>query len=67
MAKADGVSEEEARRLAQEGKAVIWIDGGLHASEVLGAHQLVELVYRIVGRSDPDPLRRLAEELLLAV
>src|SRR4029078_5614665 len=30
----------EARALAREGKAVVWIDGGLHATEVLGAHQL---------------------------
>ena len=37
LAKAEAVSESEARRLAEEGKAVIWIDGGLHATEVLGA------------------------------
>jgi hypothetical protein len=67
LAKADGVTEEEARRLAQEGKAVIWIDGGLHATEVLGAHQLIELVYRMVSRSDPEPLRILDEVILLAV
>ena len=67
LAKADGVSEEEARRLAQEGKAVIWIDGGLHATEVLGAHQLIELVYRMVSRSDPETLRILDEVILLAV
>ena len=67
LAKADGVTEEEARRLAQEGKAVIWIDGGLHATEVLGAHQLIELVYRMVSRSDPETLRILDEVILLAV
>ena len=57
LAKSEGVSEDEARRLAEEGKAVIWIDGGLHASEVLGAQQLLELVYRMVSRSDPETLR----------
>ena len=67
LAKADGVPEEEARRLAQEGKAVIWIDGGLHATEVLGAQQLIELVYRMVSRSDPETLRILDEVILLAV
>ena len=45
LALAEGVSEEEARALAREGKAVVWIDGGLHATEVLGAHQLMEWVY----------------------
>src|SRR3954452_16144595 len=33
LALADGVTEQQARDLAREGKAVIWIDGGLHASE----------------------------------
>lgn len=67
LATADGVSENEARRLAEEGKAVIWIDGGLHASEVLGAQQLIELAYRMVSRSDPETLRILDEVILLAV
>ena len=44
LALAEGVSDEEARRLAAEGKAVVWIDGGLHATEVLGAQQLMETV-----------------------
>ncbi|MED5198289.1 MAG: M14 metallopeptidase family protein, partial [Gemmatimonadota bacterium] len=67
LAKAGGVAEVEARRLAQEGKAVVWIDGGLHATEVLGAQQLMELVYRMVSRSDPETLRILDEVILLAV
>src|SRR5688572_12336176 len=28
------LSDSQARRLAEEGKAVVWIDGGLHATEV---------------------------------
>ena len=67
LAKSGTVSEAEARRLAQEGKAVVWIDGGLHATEVLGAQQLIELVYRMVSRSDPETLRILDEVILLAV
>ena len=67
LAKAEAVSEEEARRLSQEGKAVIWIDGGLHATEVLGAQQLMEMVYRMVSRSDPETLRILDDVILLAV
>ena len=37
LAFAEGVSEADARALAKEGKAIVWIDGGLHATEVLGA------------------------------
>ena len=45
LAKAEGLTDETARALAKEGKAVIWIDGGLHATEVLGAQQLTELAW----------------------
>ena len=39
--------EAQARALAADGRAVVWIDGGLHADEVLGAQQLIELVYEL--------------------
>ena len=45
LALSEGADEATARALAAEGKSVVWIDGGLHATEVLGAQQLVELVY----------------------
>ena len=34
------LTDEQARVLAKTGKTVVWIDGGLHATEVLGAQQL---------------------------
>ena len=43
LASAEGLDEDQARALAAEGKAVVWIDGGLHASEVLGAQQLIDI------------------------
>ncbi len=67
LALARGVSEQEARALAREGKAVVWIDGGLHATEVLGAQQLMELVYQMVSRTDEETLRFLDDIILLAV
>ena len=50
LAKAEGLTAAEARALAEEGKAVVWIDGGLHASEVLCAQVLIETVYQLVER-----------------
>src|SRR5262249_20292937 len=44
LALAEGLTDETARALAKEGKAVVWIDGGLHATETLGAQQLLEHV-----------------------
>ena len=66
MAKAEGGSPSEALELAEEGKAIVWIDGGLHATEVLGAHQLTELVYRMNANSDDETLRILNDVILLA-
>ncbi len=67
LALAEGVTEEQARALAREGKAVVWIDGGLHATEVLGAHQLIETVYQLVSRTDPETMRILNDCIILAV
>ena len=53
LALAEGLTDDEARELAREGKSVVWIDGGLHATEVLGAHQLMETVYQMVSRTVP--------------
>ena len=67
LALAEELSDEQARVLAREGKAVVWIDGGLHADEVLGAQQLMETVYELVSRSDPETLRFLDDVIVLAV
>ena len=45
LATVDGLNDDQAHALAKEGKAIVWFDGGLHATEVLGAHQLIETVY----------------------
>ena len=67
LARAEGVSDGEARALAEEGKAVVWIDGGLHASEVLGAQQLIELVYQLASGGDAETARILRDVIVLAV
>lgn len=66
LSHARGVDADEARQLAAEGKAVIWIDGGLHATEVLGAQQLMQLVYDMVSLDDAETRRFLDDVILLA-
>jgi len=61
-----GVSEQEAHQLADEGKAVVWIDGGLHASESVNSQQETETVYQMVSRTDKETLRFLNDVILLA-
>jgi Zinc carboxypeptidase len=67
LALAEGLTDEQARALAKEGKGVVWFDGGLHATEVLGAHQLIETVYQLVSRTDAETTRFLNDLVILAV
>ena len=67
LAMAEGLTDDQAHALAKEGKGVVWIDGGLHASEVLGAHQLIETVYQLVTRTDAETMRFLNDLVILAV
>ena len=65
LALADGLTDDQARQLARDGKIVVWIDGGLHANEVLGAAQLIELTYRLNSATDPETLRILDDDIVL--
>jgi hypothetical protein len=66
LSQAEGLTDEQARALANEGKAVIWIDGGLHATEVLGAQQLTETIYQFVSKTDEETTRILRDVIILA-
>jgi hypothetical protein len=66
LALAEGLTDDQARQLAREGKAVVWIDGGLHATEVLGAQQLMETIYQLVSRTDEETMRFLRDAIILA-
>ncbi len=59
------VGMEEAKRLSKEGKAVVWIDGGLHANETVGIHQLIETAYQLLSRNDEETMRILNDVIIL--
>src|SRR3954462_7172795 len=65
LALAENLTDEQARVLARDAKTVVWIDGGLHATEVLGAQQLIETIYRLNTKSDPETLRLLNDDVIL--
>jgi hypothetical protein len=67
LALAEGLTDDQARSLAKEGKAVVWIDGGLHATETLGAQQLAEMIYQMVSRTDDETMRFLDDCIVLFV
>src|SRR5213593_4399602 len=65
LSAAKGLDEDQARALAAEGKVVVWIDGGLRATEVLGEQQLIENIYQLVSRTDPETMRFLNHVIVL--
>jgi hypothetical protein len=62
-------SREEARRLADEGKVLYWLTGGLHSTEVGSPEMLMELAYRLAvsERSEIREIRRNAIVLITPV
>ena len=67
LAHAENVSVTEATQMANEGKAVVWIDGGLHATEVTGIHQWIESMYQLITRTDEETKRILKSTIILFV
>src|SRR5260370_31419653 len=67
LARAENLTDTEAHVLSEEGRAIVWIDGGLHASETVGAQQLIETVYQLNTLTDPETLRFLPDDIILSV
>ncbi|HLF45313.1 MAG TPA: M14 metallopeptidase family protein, partial [Chitinophagaceae bacterium] len=65
LGNAEGLTNAQARAMATEGKTVVWIDGGLHATEVAGIHQLIETAYTLLSRNDDETNRILDNVIIL--
>lgn len=63
-----GLSAEEARKLSQEGKVIVLITHGLHASEVGSSQASMETAYRLaVGDTPFDSAKVLDDVIVLLV
>lgn len=65
LAHAENLTDDQAHALAAEGKAVVWVDGGLHATEVVATQQLIEIIYQVMSRKDPETLHLLDGLIIL--
>jgi hypothetical protein len=55
LAHPEGLSDAEAEALAREGKAIVHIDGAVHASESAAHQHTIQLAYDLLtGRDDPE-------------
>jgi hypothetical protein len=65
LALAKGVDEAQARALSQEGKAIVWIDGGLHANEIVPPQHLAQITYELASHDDAETRRFLDNAIIL--
>ena len=54
LARVKDLTDEEARRLAAEGRAVVWIDVGIHASDCAPAQSAIQLAYDMAASEDAE-------------
>jgi hypothetical protein len=62
-----GLSPASAREMASRGRAIVYIDGGLHASECAPAQHNIQLAYDLASAEDSLSLRILDDVILVLV
>ncbi len=55
---------EEARRMSREGRAIVWIDSGLHSSEVAPAQHAPEFAYRMLT-GETEEIQRIRDKVII--
>ncbi len=65
LALAKGLTDNQARALAKEGKPVVWIDAGLHATEVVNAQTHPQIIHELLTGNYEETLRILGDEIVL--
>ena len=65
IARPYGVTDSEAKALAKEGRAIVWIDGCLHTVEQAPCQALFQQAYEMASRDDDETRRMLDNNILL--
>ena len=60
-----GLTDEQARALAHEGRAFVDISGGLHASEIAGSQHTIQLAYDLLSKPDEPRNKAILENTVL--
>ena len=57
------INPDEAEKLSREGKAIVWFDGGMHASERAHAQMTSELAYKIATEETAE-MQKIRDEVI---
>ncbi|MFT4564416.1 MAG: hypothetical protein ACI88G_001752 [Woeseiaceae bacterium] len=60
-----GLSPEEARQLSQDGKAILLIQTGLHATEIAHSQHSVEFIYRLATGDTPFDADKMLDDVIV--
>ncbi|MGE0772027.1 MAG: M14 metallopeptidase family protein [Cyclobacteriaceae bacterium] len=61
------ITNDEAIKLSKEGKAIVWFDGGMHATERAHAQMTPDLIYRIAAEESDEMQKIRANVVTLVV
>jgi hypothetical protein len=65
LAHPQGLTDAEAQKLAAEGKALVHIDGGLHATEVAGPQHTPLLAYDLLSKANEPATKAMLDNVIL--
>ncbi len=57
------ISDDEATRLSEEGRAIVWIDGGMHSTELAHGQMTSELAYTL-ATSETAEMKKIRENVI---
>lgn len=63
LAKAE-IKQKEALEIIKKARAVVWIDGGMHANEIAHGQMTSELAYKLVSE-DSEEMKKIREEVVV--
>ncbi|WP_323756928.1 M14 metallopeptidase family protein [Roseivirga sp.] len=60
------ITEAEAKKLSKDGKAIVWFDGGMHATERAHAQMTSELMWRIAAE-ESEEMQKIRDNVITLV
>lgn len=67
LAHPEGLTDSAARALAREGKAIVDISGGLHASEIAGSQHTPLLAWQLLSKPNDPEVRDILDNVILVL
>lgn len=59
-----GLTDEQARDLAKQGRAIVDISGGLHASEIAGSQHTPQVAYELLSHANEPEMKTILDSVV---